>query len=638
MPSPIDGVSDDDFSRQIADLEAEYEEVGVVRPDERLSEAFPDQFATYCEHFVDCFDSRNYHTKFTYRQSGEGTGWIRPRRKANQQGVRHPLCLIDSGEWQNRTSTVERHLDHDHWRLYHNHDGIGYRPTEFFWLAQNVRKYTSFHAIDADNKNFIGWYGEGTPERPPMPVMSMPFDHFVDLKKLYDAFPDRIWCITSETLGLDIIQRHSRQLSDVVHDRTKRRLARIGLGKTEVHPMRGRPKRRPFGEHYRTVIADGVLTTWQHQLDYYLNPGETPSFRHIGTTLLDALEDQWCSWLNDQHHQRNRGLDVPAVVESQRRVARRVMQWLDDDCPPVGRTILAVTDNVPGKPATNRRRQMQPTLPAASPSFDLSSLRGGNWAKALEEIARNGLPAEDSVGLVVFEMAKWLWWVELYDVPEEERHERVLGLVTRFVTETHNGLVSRWNQGQEESVLSQLSRCLRSAIALDVSNRSSSLAMFETLRHKRETGTYQRLILLEPIILGQQEHSSQTTSSSLLSTLFSVCGFEESLGTPLPDNLKAMIKEKSGRNRVADYATRFVNLLYQAGKGNEFVRMERQELCTLALGYFDPTRFKKYNRILQTANMIDMDSYRAHTRFTGYRLTEETRRILDEDRKVQGMP
>jgi len=301
MSLNIDRVAETDFSKENADLQQEYEDVGVVRPDERLSEAFPDQFALYCEHFIDFFPKGNYHVKTTYKDSGSFTGWYRKRkRKPNANGERASLRLIDHGFWLNRTSTVERHLDHEQWRLFHDHHQIRVgRPTEFFWLAQQMPSKTRFHAIDADNKGRIGWYGEGTSERPLMPVMEMPFEHFVNLKKLYDAFPDRIWCITSETLGLDIIERHQLQSTSGVHERIKRRLARIGLGHIEVHPMPGRCKRRPFGEHYRTITSEGVLTTWQQQLDHYIKPGETPPFRQIVKTLLAALEDQWSSWISD---------------------------------------------------------------------------------------------------------------------------------------------------------------------------------------------------------------------------------------------------------------------------------------------------------------------------------------------------
>ena len=58
--SEIDSVNSDEnlplsSDKHADDLIAEYEENGVMRPDERLSEAFPEQFDIYCEHFVDFF-------------------------------------------------------------------------------------------------------------------------------------------------------------------------------------------------------------------------------------------------------------------------------------------------------------------------------------------------------------------------------------------------------------------------------------------------------------------------------------------------------------------------------------------------------------------------------------------------------
>ncbi|WP_013627338.1 hypothetical protein [Rubinisphaera brasiliensis] len=633
MPPQIDRVADDDFSRQIGDLAEQYEEVGVMRPDERLSEAFPEQFALYCEHFIDFFPRSPYHYKKTYDKSSKYGGW--PQSKTRNGS---PRSLIDNGSWQNRRNEVERHLDHEHWQLYNDFHGIGYRRTEFFWIAQHMPSSVSFHAIDADNKTRIGWYGEGTPERPLMPVMEMPFEHFVKLKKIYDAFPDRIWCITSETLGLDIIKRHRLQPTEAVHERTKRGLTRIGLGGTEVHPMPGRCKRRPFGEHYWTITADGVLTTWQNQLDYYLNPGPAPSFRHIASVLLKALEDQRQSWLIGQYNRQNQGIDVPAEVARLRELARRVEDWLDDDCPPMETTTFTIRENGPGEAQPVSRLRNTSSGTATTRPFDLSSLRGGKWAKALEEITRNGLPAEDSVGQVVCEMAKWLWWVELHDVPEEERHGRVLGLLNQFVADKHNGFISRWNEGQHREVLSQVSRCLDSAIALKVPDRASCFKTFETLRHKRTTGTYKRVIFLEPIILGEDQCPSDTTSTSLLSTLFSVPLFEEKVLTPLPDKLIKQIRTKSGRRNLDGYLTKFVNLLYYARQDNQFLYLRRQELRERGIIPASPNKFTTQIKILIATDVIDKESYRAKARPTGYRLRSEARRLIDEEREEPDMP
>ncbi len=628
MSSNLDRVDAFEFSLSCRDLAEEFEEVGVVRPDERISDVFADEFSLYCEHFIDYFPKAEYHFKTTYDSSSRFCGW--PQRKSRRTGK--PIRLFDTDNWKHRTDQVERHLDHEQWRAFHEYHGTDHqRPSEFFWLALGMPKKTRFHAIDADNKGRIGWYGEGTPENPLLPVMSMPLEHFTFLKAIYDAFPNRIWCITSETLGLDIIQKHTLQISSVVHDRTKRQLKRIGYGSTEVHPMAGRCKRRPFGEHYRTITCDGVLTTWQNQLEHYVNPGDTPSFRHISLTLLAAQEDQLSSWLNDRHHERNRGTDILATVGKQRAIARNVLKWLDDDCPPLERAMVVVKHS--SLPSLGPKRKTSDDV-SRSHAFDSSLLRSGNWANKLEDIARNGLPADDSVGQVVFEMAKWLWWIELFDVPEPERRERVLGLLKTFVFSKHNGYVSRINQGHDLAVIEQITRCLNSAIELRVANPGKSKRLFERLRSKRKLGQYRRLILLEPLLLGQHARTSSTPYSSPLSTYISVCGLPR-LDCPLPSPILDMIAKKKGRNKIEAYATRMVNFLAESGKGNHFLFVPRDELCKRFLGYVDPNRLTKYNKILKLAGVIDTEPYRAKSRPTGYRLTNTARSIMEQSKAGQ---
>ena len=623
MSPSIGRVDQEEIPDRFRQAQEMCEEMGVVPDWMRLSDAFPEKFATYCEHFIDYFPKLPYHIKTSYQ-----FGW--PQAKSRRTG--RPLPLIDGNDWLNRTESVERHLDLEQWKLFTQyHDLNRGRQTEFFWLGLNMPKMTTFHAIDADNKGRIGWYGKGTPDHPMMPVMEMPLSHFVDLKTLYDSFPDRIWCITSETLGLDIVQRHRLQSTEQVHKRTKQRLHRIGLGSTEVHPMRGRCKRRLFGDHYRTITEKGLLTTWQDQLDYYLNPDNTPSFRQIAMTLLSGLEEQWRSWLTDQNHQRNRQIDVVAKVEEQREIARRVKIWLDGGCQDLTTKTFAVGNEARNELSNQKSKTRN--RPQTRSDFDLSLLRGGNWAKELEKIARNGLSADDSAGEVVFEFAKWFWWVELFAIPEEERQGLVLGLLRKFVTEKHNGFISRWNQGNREDVLAQVSRCLTSAIALNVRERDKSLQQFRTLRHKRDSGQYKKLIMLEPTILGISTPEDSSSSFSL-STLFSVCGLDD----PLPEELVWQINERKGRNKIKSYAETFVNVLYLARQDNNFVRMERRELCERLLGYYDPTRFAKYNRILLRSNVIDMDTYRAHTRCTGYRLTQEARQMMDRVKTISQSP
>jgi hypothetical protein len=223
--------------------------------------------------------------------------------------------------------------------------------------------------------------------------------------------------------------------------------------------------------------------------------------------------------------------------------------------------------------------------------------------------------------------------LELFDLPEGERQDRVLGLLHKFVTEKHNGFVTRLNNGQEDAVLSQVSRCLDLAITLD--NESSSKT-FENLRHKRTTGRYKRLIQIEPILLGNPE--SVTTASSLLSTLFSVPPFEDNLTLPLPDKLIQQIKQKAGRRKIDGFITKFVNLLYFARQDNSFLHLPRKELSDRKIIPASPNKFAQHVRILVGTEVIDKEAYRAKTRATGYRLREEERQLIDNDRLNRNMP
>lgn len=166
--------------------------------------------------------------------------------------------------------------------------------------------------------------------------------------------------------------------------------------------------------------------------------------------------------------------------------------------------------------------------------------------------------------------------------------------------------------------------------------QAGSLKTFQNLRHKRAIGTYRRLIQLEPIILGQPE--SVITSSSLLSTLFSVPPFEDNLIVPLPCKLVQQIKTKAGRRKIDGFITKFVNLLYYASQNNRFLYLSRNELSNRKIIPASPNKFDQHVRILIQTDVIDKEVYRAKTRATGYRLRNEARQLIDDDRANRGMP
>lgn len=56
-------------------------------------------------------------------------------------------------------------------------------------------------------------------------------------------------------------------------------------------------------------------------------------------------------------------------------------------------------------------------------------LRSGEWARGLESLAVNGLQEPDSVGTGMYEMATFLYWVELFGLSPEERKQKIINLL-----------------------------------------------------------------------------------------------------------------------------------------------------------------------------------------------------------------
>ena len=121
------------------------------------------------------------------------------------------------------------------------------------------------------------------------PVVCPDLDHFKSMKRIYDTFPGRVWCISSLTLGMHAWKSHRLRPTDEVHTQTKMRLEEIGLGSVEVHPMPGRCFRRPFGRDYLVITPETTLTDWPDQTNYYEDDARTPPFDRIVEAMLHRI-------------------------------------------------------------------------------------------------------------------------------------------------------------------------------------------------------------------------------------------------------------------------------------------------------------------------------------------------------------
>ena len=512
-----------------------------LRPDRKVgagirwSEARPFEFWTYYDRFVRYWPKKKFNVKYAYQ-----TGFVEKKRKGSDQ----PMPLFESYAIE----MTERHLDSDSWGEWKKREGM----TDPIWLGLHIPNFTTVDAIDIDAKQYLlGYYRAGSSALL-KPVVHLPLEHFKLLKRVYDKFPGRVWCISSETLGIHAWKKHSSPRPALnCHQSNKQLLAEIGLGNVESHPMPGRCFRRPFGADYRTITPDGVLTHWIAQLNYFENDGRTPDFITICQELVKAMRNQWENWKS--YGSQNKKLHPAWELEKYQHELKEVADWLAAGCPlemceasvpfekvdPVTnlcREVLAVTFNdtpqVEATPLmmlsrgilavtfgekpddsvdpllniftesstyslTDNSHQSEPRPQSGFNRNDLASMRGGKWVKELLRLAHVGLEQEDSVATVVHEMAKWLWWIELHSLPEAIRRVQIVELLTEFVITKHNGCVTRLNNGLKQDVINQIVRCVEMAAKI---TNEKSLKEFAKTRQKWLNGGYKYPIRIVPVL------------------------------------------------------------------------------------------------------------------------------------------
>jgi hypothetical protein len=124
-------------------------------------------------------------------------------------------------------------------------------------------------------------------------------------------------------------------------------------------------------------------------------------------------------------------------------------------------------------------------------------LRSGEWARGLEYLAIHGLQEPASVGTVLYEMATFLYWVELFDLTIGEREPRIVDLLKTFVRTKHNGMVDRLSNGHERQVMRQVEQAVQ---AVARNRYPGCLEHFARIRQRRDRGQYAQVINLAPLI------------------------------------------------------------------------------------------------------------------------------------------
>jgi hypothetical protein len=533
---------------------------------QRLSEKEKERFKQYMSLFVEYCPRKGFFQKNSYCSD-----FVQAKRKDKIT----PLGLY--GEFG--IATVERHLDHGLWWHWQNAKKSDYLPHNPIWMALNSPRKIRHDAIDVDAKDhIIGYYSATTKINDRMPVVFLPLAHFQKLKLIYDHFPNRIWCISSETLGLHVWQQYGRlQKIQSIQAETKTELANIGLGSIEVHPMLGRPFRRPFGADYRTITNNGILTTWQDQLDYFVGSRKTPSFTKIGMALLKAMMNQVKMWKCSKYKYLIEDKNVKTIesvpISDIKAEMKRIYSWLQEGC------LVHQEKHI-------QEKQVHPIHDMHNVDFENKK----GWYHRLAAFAVNGLPDHDSIGHVGFEFAKWLYWIDLFELPEKERMNQINDILQSFIITKNNGFVTRLNNGNEKKVFDQIKRLIRSAAKID---RKESLLVFEKIRNKIKNNNYKNNIRIVDLLTGKKNVTC--------GQLTHMCMPPEKLDPhyPLPEAIEEKIKEKQGMKKVFPFANVLLNKIASCGGK---ARVGRKWFT--ANGFKDPNKTKERIDVLISAGVL----------------------------------
>ena len=368
-----------------------------------LEIVYADEFGRYLELFYRYLPKKPFHVRTRY-----GGGFVCQKGKKKTGEEYYRGCY---------PALIARMLDHDRRRLV-------VQPKEYtaphYWIALNTGRKSALKAIDFDNKqNLLGYYQHGAPDDwSPRPLPTLNLEHLQAVKRLYDAFPGHTWCVSSATLGLHAWEKLLRPLPiDAIQAGNRPRLREIGLGSTEIHPMFGRPFRRPFGEDYYTITDSGLLERWTDQLDYFGNVAQPPSFGAIYQAMRSLLVEEWGGYVSYRKMEKlSPTTGKPHLLKYFREKNHINCGQLDEDlkvldswaengfpqCLPV--SVPVMTDISHLEPVSQQPTKADDVSSKAEESgcdIDMSAVCDSQWVQNCEKWAKDGLPCHDSVFQVV---------------------------------------------------------------------------------------------------------------------------------------------------------------------------------------------------------------------------------------------
>jgi len=247
---------------------------------------------------------------------------------------------------------------------------------------------------------------------------------------------------------------------------------------------------------------------------------------------------------------------------------------------------------------------------------------------------------------VVSALALWFGFVEWFG----QDRDKITVLLTTYVFQQHNSMVTRLLSGNEHDVISQIGRIVDHALDKE---DDDGKRLFAELRQKRASGKYRKVYSFAQQILSKEQprHSPFHTPQQLPSYL--LCGVLMGMDgdsqwryvpdlTPLPDDVLERVRQafrqarrqlrrnKDGRDPPLDAITCLFNYLYSGRTSG--TRRASQKLL-VEMGF--PEKSAKRQPIFQAlknAELLHPGGYRAKSQSRLWMLDKSVIEAMFQDR------
>jgi hypothetical protein len=400
--------------------------------------------------------------------------------------------------------------------------------------------------------------------------------------------------------------------------------------------MIGQCFRRPFGADYKTITPNGVFDDWLRQLEYFDGPNpQSPSFRRIVLALLESMIRQAKAWSTsnfsfNKNKARIYENEIFDIKEEIKQEINLIYSWLNTGCclaepeqpdeqndtssiientsiasnsitnTSVASIIIANT-SVTSSNVTNTSVEntsdtnssiVKGNVASVSSIITSDSVRVKNdWYHKVLRYATNGLEEHDSFFDVIHNLTKWLYWIDLFDLPEQQRTNLIKTLLYEYILQKNNGFITRLSNGNEKEVYEQLLRIIKGVSKID---DSFSLDVFYNIRIKIKNNKYVNKTRIIDLINGSNFstprlliHMCMPPKKTCVST------------NQLPEAIENRIREKQGMKKVFELAKVLINKLISCGGK---ARLGRQWFTSQ--GFKDPNKTKERIDVLISAGVI----------------------------------